>query len=94
MVGQGMFWGNLIGIGLCALQQHYKFISLNPTYYYTNYVPIAWDWRVILGLNLLTLVVATHRTASFHCIHCQDQAYSSHPVSLNTETTPHGASPV
>lgn len=59
MVGQGMLWGNLIGIGLCALQQHYKPISLNPTYYYTRYVPIAWDWKVILGLNLLTLVVVT-----------------------------------
>jgi lipoprotein-releasing system permease protein len=59
MVGRGMFWGNLIGIGLCALQQHYKLISLNPIYYYTNYVPIAWDWRVILGLNVLTLVLVT-----------------------------------
>jgi lipoprotein-releasing system permease protein len=59
MVGLGVFWGNLIGIGLCTLQRHYKPISLNPTYYYTNYVPIAWDWGVILGLNLLTLVVVT-----------------------------------
>jgi lipoprotein-releasing system permease protein len=59
MVGRGMFWGNLIGIGLCSLQQYYKPISLNPTYYYTDYVPIAWDWRVTLGLNLLTLVVVT-----------------------------------
>ncbi len=59
MVGRGMFWGNLIGIGLCALQQYYKPISLNPIYYYTNYVPIAWDWRAILGLNLLTLIVIT-----------------------------------
>jgi lipoprotein-releasing system permease protein len=59
MVGEGMFWGNLIGIGLCALQQYYKPISLNPIYYYTHYVPIAWDWKAILGLNLLTFIVAT-----------------------------------
>ena len=59
MVGQGMFWGNLVGIGLCALQQYGKLITLDPIYYYTNYVPIAWDWSVILGLNLLTLLVVT-----------------------------------
>ena len=57
MVGQGMFWGNLIGIGLCTLQQYGKLLLLNPTYYYINYVPIAWDWGIILGLNLLTLMV-------------------------------------
>jgi lipoprotein-releasing system permease protein len=59
MVGQGILWGNLVGIGLCALQKYGKIIALNPIYYYTNYVPVAWDWRVILGLNLLTLIVIT-----------------------------------
>ena len=60
MVSQGMFWGNLMGIGLCALQQYGKLLPLNPTYYYINHVPIAWDWGIIWGLNLLTLtVVAT-----------------------------------
>lgn len=57
MVGQGVFWGNLMGIGLCALQQYGKLIPLNPTYYYIDYVPIAWNWGVVLGLNLLTLAV-------------------------------------
>ncbi len=57
MVGQGMFWGNLVGIGLCALQQYGKILALNPVYYYINYVPIAWDWGVIGGLNLLILMV-------------------------------------
>jgi lipoprotein-releasing system permease protein len=59
MMGQGMFWGNLMGIGLCALQQYGKLLPLDPTYYYINYVPIAWDWGIILGLNLLTLTVVT-----------------------------------
>jgi lipoprotein-releasing system permease protein len=59
MVGQGVFWGNFMGIGLCALQQYGKLIPLNPTYYYVHYVPIAWNWGVVLGLNLLTLGVVT-----------------------------------
>jgi len=59
MVGKGMLWGNLVGIGLCALQWYYKPIALDPTYYYTNYVPITWNWGLILGLNMLTMAVVT-----------------------------------
>ncbi|MHA7877369.1 MAG: ABC transporter permease [Bacteroidota bacterium] len=59
MVGKGMCWGNALGLGLCAWQWYCKPISLNPTYYYINYVPIAWDWGIVLGLNLLILVVMT-----------------------------------
>lgn len=59
MVGQGMLWGNLVGIGLCCLQHYSRLISLNPTYYYIDHVPIAWNWRLILGLNVLSLTVVT-----------------------------------
>jgi lipoprotein-releasing system permease protein len=59
MVGRGVFWGNLMGIGLCALQRYGKLLPLDSTYYYINYVPIAWNWGIILGLNLLTLTVVT-----------------------------------
>ncbi len=58
-VGQGIFWGNLVGIGLCALQWYSRLISLDPTYYYINYMPITWDWSAILGLNLLILMTIT-----------------------------------
>ncbi|XWN34638.1 MAG: FtsX-like permease family protein [Roseivirga sp.] len=59
MAGQGMLWGNLAGVGLCALQLHFKFIPLDPTYYYISYVPMAWDWRTIIVLNGLTFAVVT-----------------------------------
>ncbi len=59
MVGQGMFWGNLVGIGLCCLQHYSRLISLNPAYYYIDHVPIAWNWGLILGLNALSLIVVT-----------------------------------
>lgn len=59
MVMQGVFWGNLIGVGLCTLQWYGRFITLDPAYYYIDYIPIAWDWNVILGLNFLILVVVT-----------------------------------
>lgn len=59
MTWYGMLWGNLIGMGFCALQQYTKLIPLNPTYYHIDHVPIAWDWGVILGLNALTCWVIT-----------------------------------
>lgn len=58
MVGQGIFWGNLVGIGLFALQYNTHFLALDPAYYHINHVPMAWSWATMWGLNALTLGVA------------------------------------
>ncbi|HLP35177.1 MAG TPA: ABC transporter permease [Amoebophilaceae bacterium] len=52
----GMFWGNSLGLCLCWLQDHYKWLTLDPAVYYMQYVPISWDLPFMLGLNLFTLV--------------------------------------
>lgn len=52
----GMFWGNSLGLGLCWLQGHYKWLTLDPTVYYMRYVPISWNIPSMVGLNLFTLV--------------------------------------
>lgn len=52
LILKGMFWGNLIGLGLATLEHHFKFIKLDPTYYHTTYIPIAWNLKTILFLNL------------------------------------------
>jgi len=57
MIGQGMLIGNLVGIGVCVVQRRFQCIPLDPTYYYISYVPIAWDGRILLGLNVLTFAV-------------------------------------
>lgn len=54
---KGLFFGNIIGIGLCAIQYFYKIIPLDPESYYMNYVPIEWNWMNILMLNILTIVM-------------------------------------
>ncbi len=59
MVAQGVCWGNLVGLGLCALQSYWKPLALDPTYYYIHYVPIVWNWPLILGINALTIVTVT-----------------------------------
>ena len=59
LVIKGLLLGNALGLGLCALQYHFQIIPLNPRDYYMSYVPIGWDWGVILMLNLLTFVVVS-----------------------------------
>ena len=40
LILRGMFWGNLIGVSFCLLQQHFSIIKLNPEVYYLNAVPM------------------------------------------------------
>lgn len=57
LIGRGLIWGNVIGLGICFLQSQFAFISLNPEVYYLTEVPIEltiWQW---LLLNMATLVV-------------------------------------
>jgi lipoprotein-releasing system permease protein len=59
IIGRGMLLGNLIGLGFGWLQQSTQLIKLNAENYYMSYVPIVWEWPVILGLNILILGITT-----------------------------------
>jgi lipoprotein-releasing system permease protein len=59
LIVRGMLGGNLLGLGFCALQYYFRVIPLDPQNYYMNYVPIEWDWQIILGMNLLTFLIIT-----------------------------------
>ncbi len=59
LVGFGLIIGNMLGIGLCVLQYYFRWIQLNPQDYYISYVPIGWNWDIILLLNLLTFLVVS-----------------------------------
>lgn len=59
LVGQGMLWGNVVGLLLCWLQQQFRFISLDASVYYIDSVPIQFDWLLILAINALTLLIST-----------------------------------
>ncbi|OJJ14378.1 ABC transporter permease [marine bacterium AO1-C] len=53
LVLRGMIIGNLVGLGICALQYYFKIIPLDPENYYMNTVPIDWNWPTIVKLNLI-----------------------------------------
>jgi lipoprotein-releasing system permease protein len=59
LIVKGLFFGNALGLGICYLQDTFKFIKLNPHDYYMSYVPIAWNWETVLLLNVLVLFIVT-----------------------------------
>ena len=56
IIGKGMLWGNLIGIGICLIQYHFQLISLDPVNYYLDTVPINLNILHLILLNIGTLI--------------------------------------
>jgi lipoprotein-releasing system permease protein len=54
---RGLIYGNLIGLGFCVFQYYTRAIPLDPENYYMDTVPIAWNFGVIIILNVVTLVL-------------------------------------
>jgi len=57
ILAKGLLWGNLLAIGLAAVQYYFHLIPLNPENYYMETVPIQWDWLALVIVNLLTVLV-------------------------------------
>jgi len=57
LILRGLFWGNLIGIGLVLSQQYFGIIQLNPENYYVNEAPVYLNWMYILALNIGTILI-------------------------------------
>lgn len=57
LIIRGLIWGNLIGISLLLIQQHFGVIELNPENYYVNQAPVHINWIYVALLNLLTIIV-------------------------------------
>ena len=59
LITRGLLLGNLLGLGLCALQDYFHLIPLDPVNYFMNTVPIEWNWPVFILLNIATLLLVT-----------------------------------
>lgn len=51
---KGLFYGNIFGISLALVQQHFQIFKLNPETYYINAVPVQLIWQELLYLNMFT----------------------------------------
>ncbi len=53
----GLFWGNVLGLLLAYFQDKTKFVKLDSESYYMSHVPIEWDFRIVLMINLGIIAV-------------------------------------
>jgi lipoprotein-releasing system permease protein len=57
LIGKGMLWGNIIGLGLALAQDKFGFIKLDPATYYVSVVSIDLNPVHIIGINAITLII-------------------------------------
>lgn len=57
IIGLGLLWGNIIGIGFCLLEDYFHFIKLSEENYYLSYAPIDLQYGTIAALNIGTLLL-------------------------------------
>lgn len=57
LIGLGLFWGNLIGLGMLLVQKYLGLVPLNPEVYYVSEAPVYLNLDYVLLLNLGTFVV-------------------------------------
>lgn len=73
IVGKGMLYGNLIGIGICLLQKYTGFITLDPVTYYVSEAPVEINIPLFILVNIaafvasvLMLVVPSYLVSHIH----------------------------
>jgi lipoprotein-releasing system permease protein len=57
LIIKGLFWGNLIGIGLLLIQKYFGIVTLDPENYYVSKAPVYINLAYILLLNFGTLLL-------------------------------------
>ena len=58
LIGKGVLWGNIVGLGLATLQYWAHLIPLDATTYYVEYVPISFAWGWLILLNIVTIAIS------------------------------------
>ena len=57
LISKGLFWGNLIGVGMLLIQENFGVVKLNPENYYVNEAPVFIDLGYIFLLNIGTILI-------------------------------------
>ncbi|WP_298115681.1 FtsX-like permease family protein [Flavobacterium sp.] len=57
LILKGLFYGNIIGLGLLLIQKYFKIVKLNPESYYVNTAPVDINLFFILVLNFIVIVM-------------------------------------
>jgi lipoprotein-releasing system permease protein len=57
IIGVGLFWGNLIGIMVCIIQDKFGIVGLSEENYYLSVAPVELNLWTVLLLNIGTLII-------------------------------------
>jgi lipoprotein-releasing system permease protein len=57
LIFKGLFWGNLIGIGLCVFEQYTGVFKLNAASYYIDHIPVNLSIWYLAALNVGTIII-------------------------------------
>jgi lipoprotein-releasing system permease protein len=57
IIGRGLLWGNILGLGIVLLQQATGIITLDPQTYYVSQAPMELSLPLVLLLNVCTLLI-------------------------------------
>ena len=75
LILKGLVIGNILAIGFGYFQNKFKIIPLDPVNYYMDAVPVIFDWKIIILINLgfvllvsLILMIPTYIIARFEPI--------------------------
>jgi len=57
IIGRGLLFGNMLGIGFALIQYHFQIITLDQESYYVPYVPVNLELLPVVLLNVGTLIL-------------------------------------
>ena len=58
LIGRGMLWGNVIGLAFYYTQKYTGILTLDPSTYYMDKVPVSLSFPIWLLLNIGTLLIS------------------------------------
>lgn len=57
IIGQGLLWGNIIGLGIVLIQEKTGIITLDPQTYYVSEAPMELNIPLVILINIATLLI-------------------------------------
>lgn len=58
IIGRGLLIGNVLGLGICWLQQEFALVHLDAQTYYVDTVPVQFNPTLLILLNVGTLIIS------------------------------------
>ncbi len=58
VVGEGIIIGNVVALGLLAVQYFFHLMQLDASVYYIDFVPVQFEWLMFIGVDVITVIIS------------------------------------